>query len=221
MKQITLLLVLILSLSGCMTFKESHLFKDNTANVSNYYKLNITGNTFLSRARYVSGYYDEKAVLEYFGEFSQPDTSIAVFLNKGQKIKEGILKKAEQTELEGPIEGKKLVMILSANSKGVSDQIGSIAESQQLLNAFNSLASKDNLLAFQKAKSELSQKTTKYDQIDKRVALMLHNLDSANTSETNEVYLVSAVNMLLDELGYDNSVKSISELEEVLKIIQQ
>ncbi|MCE7994722.1 MAG: hypothetical protein HEP71_22295 [Roseivirga sp.] len=204
-----------------MTFKESHLFKDNTANVSNYYKLNITGNTFLSRARYVSGYYDEKAVLEYFGEFSQPDTSIAVFLNKGQKIKEGILKKAEQTELEGPIEGKKLVMILSANSKGVSDQIGSIAESQQLLNAFNSLASKDNLLAFQKAKSELSQKTTKYDQIDKRVALMLHNLDSANTSETNEVYLVSAVNMLLDELGYDNSVKSISELEEVLKIIQQ
>ena len=213
-------LLIVFGLSGCMSFKETHLFRDNTANVSNYYRLKINGYTFLSKSRYVSGYFDDNAVLEYFGEFSQPDTSISVFLKKKRKAKEDVLSKTSKTELAGEIAGKKLVMILSANSKGVADQIGSIAENQQLVNAISSMVSQDDLLALQETTSEFNQKQEDYQKVQKSVALMLNNLDSASNFRTNEVYLLAAVNTLLDELGYADSIDSLAQLNSILKIIE-
>src|SRR6266404_2610957 len=58
--------------SGCATaFKESHYYQSvnpKTNKVTNYYRLTVKGYAAMSSARYVSGYYDERAVDLYFNE---------------------------------------------------------------------------------------------------------------------------------------------------------
>ena len=71
--------LIVLLLSGCMSsFSERHFFKSEDAygNPVNYYKLSVSGKNFLSSTRYLSGYFDEKAVDAYFNQFSQPDKGL-------------------------------------------------------------------------------------------------------------------------------------------------
>lgn len=67
--------------ASCATIRETHYFKDKidaktdlniNSSVSNYYKVHIRGWAFLSSSRYVSGYFDEDVVNEYFNEIKQP-----------------------------------------------------------------------------------------------------------------------------------------------------
>lgn len=71
-----------LLLASCATIRETHYFKDKidanadlniNSSVSNYYKVHIRGWAFLSSSRYVSGYFDEDVVNEYFNEIKQPN----------------------------------------------------------------------------------------------------------------------------------------------------
>jgi hypothetical protein len=49
-------------LISCQSAKELHYFKTG----GNYYRLMIDEKSFASKARYLSGYFDEKAVDKYF-----------------------------------------------------------------------------------------------------------------------------------------------------------
>ena len=130
---------------GCSSFKEVHFFSDNTPGIPNYYRLKVSGFSFFSSSRYLSGYYDPAAVNQYFNEIKQPekgrftvpqiaasvapDSLLTTTLNKGQFLKSGSHSKLSTIDKE------RLVLIYSTNSDAVSNQIGLISQNDATMDA--------------------------------------------------------------------------------------
>ncbi len=207
-------------MTGCVSFRETHLFRDNTPNVPNYYKVNIKGSTFFSKTRYVSGYFDEAAVLEYFGEFSQPDSSIADYLTSVKRPESSSNNSTSDVKLTGEIEGKRLVMILSSNSKAVADQIGALAENQQLMDALTSMATQEKELERLRLQDDLRHNKELSDRIVRNIGLDLIKVNDTADFETNQVHLTNSVNSLLDALDYRLTIDSLAELEKIIPVLK-
>ena len=109
-------------LSSCQNARELHYFKSG----DNYYRLRITESSFASKARYLSGYFDQKALDKYFSEMSQPDSG-------------------RFADWVGQSQGSELVMILSTNSTAVAEQIGQLASNEELLENIALLANKSTI----------------------------------------------------------------------------
>jgi hypothetical protein len=129
------LLLSTLIMSGCQSAKELHYFKSG----ENYYRLRINESSFASKARYLSGYFDEKAVEKYFSEMSQPDSG----------------KFVEWVSSQG--RGSQLVMILSTNSTSIAEQIGQLASNEELLENVAMLANKDKITQSKVSANEMSE----------------------------------------------------------------
>lgn len=146
-----MLLVSSLLLSGCVTkFGEQHFYQlksDQTGIVTNYYRLNITGYASMSSARYVSGFYDERAVDLFFNEMklgkTAPNTTSGSELFVDQQTNPGTTGKI--TPLSPSAGDGSLVMILSSNASSVTNTIGQFAESQVVAEAVSNLANRDLL----------------------------------------------------------------------------
>lgn len=130
-------LIITVSLTSCQIGHEVHYFKSG----KNYYRIKINESSFASKARYMSGFYDEKALDKYFSEMSQPKESDSTkasavsFLNPSS---DG----TDQLRIDS---NKKFVMILSSNSNAVSEQIGAFAENEQILESIARLSNKDKV----------------------------------------------------------------------------
>lgn len=146
------LCVVGLLLSGCVTaFKENHYYQSinpKSNRVTNYYRLTVSGYAAMSSARYVSGYYDERAVDLYFNEVkvsetSEKDTSTQTLFT--QEVKDpgtsDVIKPLSPDTQHGAF-----VMILSTNAASVSRTIGQFAENQVVADAITNLANRDALL---------------------------------------------------------------------------
>lgn len=126
-------------LAACQTGHEVHYFKSG----NNYYRLRIDEKSFASKARYMSGFYDDKAVDRYFGEMSQPvekDTTHASsvrFYTTDPKDHT-----ADQLRIDS---NKKLVLILSTNSNAISEQIGAFAENDRILGSIMRLSQREKI----------------------------------------------------------------------------
>lgn len=152
-----------LALSGCAThFKEDHYFQliDPKAKssdpatpyaVTNYFRLKVSGYAGLSSARYVSGYYDERAVDLFFNELkvaTTPDPAPGAGVNG---IFQDQLKAPGSDEIIKPLDPTSqhgaFVMILSTNASSVARTIGQFAENQIVADAITNLMHKDVLLS--------------------------------------------------------------------------
>ncbi|PVV50407.1 hypothetical protein DD829_22345 [Chryseobacterium sp. HMWF035] len=114
---------------SCSTFNEVHYFKDgNKSNqIPNYYKVNVYGHTFLSSSRYMSGYFDKNAINLYFNEIKQPENAKFLNFNKADSIESG----------------NELVLLLSSNSKAISNNLGMLSKNQTVLNSIGFILQKD------------------------------------------------------------------------------
>lgn len=136
------LLLLFLSVS-CASFHEEHYFvaRDKAGTPVNFLRVRVQGNTGLSRMRYVSGYYDERALDLYFNEVKNAsDTATAgeiapVFLS-AQKNPGTDTTLTPLTPAEGH---GALLMIFSSNPNTVANTIGQFAETQQAADAITNL----------------------------------------------------------------------------------
>lgn len=147
--------VLITSLlsAGCVTsFGEEHFYqlKDpNTGKVTNYFRLTVDGYASMSSARYVSGYYDERAVDMFFNELKIKPTS-STASSTGELFVDGQTNPGTTgkiTPLSPSNANGALVMILSTNASSVTNTIGQFAEGQVVAEAVSNLANRDLLAA--------------------------------------------------------------------------
>jgi|GEM_PF-1498318 hypothetical protein len=126
-------------LAACQTGHEVHYFKSG----NNYYRLRIDEKSFASKARYMSGFYDDKAVDRYFGEMSQPvekDTTYA------SSVRFYTTDPKDHTPDQLRIDSnKKLVLILSTNSNAISEQIGAFAENDRILGSIMRLSQREKI----------------------------------------------------------------------------
>ena len=150
------LFLLVSQLISCATFVgEEHYFQavdKETGNVTNYYRLSVDGSAFMSSARYVSGYYDERAVDLFFNEMkistTKPTDTTSSMLFNAEANNPGTQNKI--TPLSPTDENGAFLMVLSSNASSVTNTIGQFAENQIVADAITNLANRDVIIAEEK-----------------------------------------------------------------------
>ncbi|WIV97478.1 hypothetical protein [Kinneretia aquatilis] len=128
-------------LVACTSFKQVYHFQSGgaTAEQPNFFRVVVSGSAQTAKARFLAGFYDERAVDLYFNEIRSPDGELRTLFPLNQKAP------GEDTVLKplSPETGKgTFVMIFSTNPKAVADTIGNFAESQLVADALTNILNK-------------------------------------------------------------------------------
>jgi hypothetical protein len=111
----------------------------------NFYRVRVDANTSFTNARYVGGYYDERAVDLFFNELKptpQPTPFGSDLKNPGTDDR--------IVPLDPDAEHGAFVMILSTNADSIADTLGALTENEAAIQALNNLLNKGQLEAMEK-----------------------------------------------------------------------
>jgi hypothetical protein len=195
---------MMIALTGCATtFKEHHYYQsvNPKGDVTNYYRLTVKGYAAMSSARYISGYYDERAVDLFFDELKVKQTSET---ETQRSLFRADLKDPGTPDVIKPLspsqEHGTFVMILSTNASSVSQTIGQFAENQVVADAITNLANRDALL---RASGSSVVRSAQANATADELARLIGQLpDSATpTSRESEISLLRVANSLASGLA--------------------
>lgn len=127
------IVILCCLLPACQAAKEFHYFKQG----DNYYRIKIKEKAFLSSSRYESGYFDEVALDNYFGQIHRADSTGNI---QNLNSPSTATKKDSNSVIPG---NTSLVLILSTDASVVADQISSFAQNEQTLDLLAQMANTD------------------------------------------------------------------------------
>ena len=217
-KTIFLFVMLTLFSSCITTFGEKHYFQavDKEGNVSNYFRLKVEGYASFSSARYVSGYYDERAVDMFFNEMKVSPTpaeatSVGTIF-KDNQVSPGTEQKI--TPLNSPDEHGAFLMILSTNASSVTKTIGQFAENQIVAEAVTNLANRDLIRSKMKSSEAfVSATNATADELEDLFELIPNN-DAPDPAETQRSFLriLNAIAQSMD--SEQEQFKTFAEAEE-------
>lgn len=196
-----LVLVCAVALPGCATgFKEDHYFQSinpRTNEVTNYYRLRVRGRAAGSSARYVSGYYDERAVDLFFNEVKVGVTETTT--GGTRELFSANLKDPGTQDQIKPLTPDDthgtFVMILSTNASSVSRAIGQFAENQVIADAVTNLTNRDEIL---RNASALKGRVARAQATADELAGLMARLPSGDTpgKDATEKALLRALNSI-------------------------
>lgn len=227
--------------SGCSTASsERHYFRavDAENKPVNYFRLTIKSSSSLASSRYLSGYFDEQAVDQYFGSFKQPTQlnfvpelrkegapeQSADQKNYGDKDKEPspsanipASKTAVAVKPLSPdLEGRKLVILLSSNSDDIASQITTIADGGMVSSYIGALAAKDIIIAGQDAQAKYNQQVKSMEIVtaigNKLLTTENLKVDDKSQSEASQAAVVQVAGQLAASLG---ARRSFANMEDV------
>jgi len=213
--------------AGCSTAsKETHYYRaiSEDGTVKNYYKLDISSSSELASSRFVSGYFDEQAVNQYFSEVTGgrqtlPDTtatnsqaSVAHGQGKPATVTDTAISakdvdsKAVRIEPAGPgRNGSKLVLLLSSNSDAIANEIGAIADGQQISNLVGQILSREKQAELDAASLQLNKQYDRAGEIIElgTVTLTAENLktSTAQERELSKAAILNMVNKIALSIG--------------------
>lgn len=208
-----LLMVLAALSSGCVaTINETHYFgtyeRDGEEPV-NFFRLKIYGHTNFSSARYVSGYYDERAVDLFFNELrTATKKSPALFTTN--LVNPGTDEKIQP--LSPGVGDGAFLMILSTDADAVANTIGNFAESEVVAEAITNLVSSDSLRRKALSDARLAPQQANATAL----ATQLESLLPATTAPdpgaaaATQSY-IRALSVLAQSLGYRGSFETFEE----------
>ncbi|WP_250486978.1 hypothetical protein [Caballeronia sp. GaOx3] len=192
-------------LTACSSFQETHFFRSDTQQGSppNYFRLVVSGHTGLSSARYISGYFDEEIVNQYFNEIGQPDKGKLIPLgsvpsgpgpasdaNTAGKPKDN--KGADAQNVNDPT----LVMLLSTNSDEIAAQLGALTQSQQFTTALTSLFARSRFSNAGAAGRQLQESQAQGQALAQLGDSLIGGLSDKPTLEETKANMLAYVNQL-------------------------
>jgi len=206
MKKLTYCIILIglnIFFLACSPIKDVHYFKDKNSPIPNYYKIEISGYSFMAGSRYLSGYFDENAINSYFGEISQPENA---------KLPPDIqpLENVENSS-------QKLMLILSSNSNALAQQIGAIAQNEETMNALSQVLGKERIEESISINNEIKkQKFTIEsfaDQSDQYINSLDSNLSQSEVEKLTLNYLNYLAFLAGNKIPFDDIQKALKWFE--------
>ena len=200
-----LLSATLLALAGCSTVvAENHYFAafkdkpDGDREPVQFYRLAVDGNSQFANTRYLTGYFDERAVSLFFNELKSPtnqklfDDNMTLPGSAGTKIQ----------PLSPTADNGAFVLIMSTNADAIANTIGSFAESQVVADSLTRLLNRDRFLA--KAKSDAKLGVNKAE-ATALVAQITAHTQAATAAKTGQLAAASyrrALTALAQTLGY-------------------
>jgi len=134
-----------------MTFRERYHFIASDGEAANYYRVTVSGWTAFTASQYAAGLYDAQAVDQLFGELagatitiSSDGSAAAGAPPAGDAASGAAAPAAPKGESITPVsgglvDGRKLVLFLSANSDALVGEMSSFVSSRELGTAMTSL----------------------------------------------------------------------------------
>jgi hypothetical protein len=147
MRTLCLVFLGLLSVGCSSVFTETHYFKasdPNTGDPVNYFKVEVTGSGAAVRSRYVSGYYDERAVDLFFNELKTEAATAGDIGPIFNAMTEPGTDVTVKPLSPGPDRGA-FIMFFSANAKAAADAIGSFAENQAVADAITNILNRGTI----------------------------------------------------------------------------
>ena len=187
--------------SACSAnFQEQHYFK--SASGENYYRLRVKGKVRMSKARYLTGYYDERALDLFFnelkttGQTSEQESRIQRLFEPNQ-----ILPGTDE-KLVPLVEGGAFVLILSSNASSVADAIGQFAENQVVGDSLAQLLNRDLIVDSREKKAtfELEQTPAAASTSQELSSLLASLCSSATTGDMCGNEALHALNLIAGAL---------------------
>ena len=164
------LLVGVMMLTACgANIKETHYFgryRASSETPVNFYKVTVTADTSFTNARYVAGFYDERAVDLFFNEL-KPETPPDPFKDSQKDPgTDETIKPLSPDDEKG-----RFVMILSTNADDIAGALGALTENEAAMQALANLVNKGELEKMQwNAASVPGQKQTSTALRDRKTA---------------------------------------------------
>lgn len=210
-----------LLLTGCATaFKETHYFRavdPETNKPVNYFRIQIEGETAMTKSRYVSGFYNQRAVEYFFNEFrttGQPELRLEPVGNPNDTA---------HAVAEG--DDGSFVLILSTNAKSVADTIGEMTDNEALGKAFNRLLRGSEIEKAERFSASVASLKNDahagYDDIDAAVAQLVEVAKNGTRQQIQQqsARVVAAVARALD--GEGDVIKDYDDAKRWLEFAKQ
>ena len=196
-------------LGGCAaSVRENHYFAAFTTDSAGkrepqqFYRLSVDGHASFSNARYLSGFFDERAVTLFFNELKSPENGKLFDDNvKLPGAPDGTkLQPLDPTPQEGAF-----VMILSTNADSIANAIGSFAESQVVADALTRVLSKDRVQAKASSDAKLGVQKAEATALTTRLAAQTGQAAAAKSAADATAAYLRALTALAQSLGYSGS----------------
>lgn len=196
---------LALILCGCAaTVRENHFFAAyRTTTGANrepvqFYRISVDGSSYFSSTRYLTGYFDERAVSLFFNELKSSNATNSRKLFSDEVV----AAETKITPLAPTLPNGAFVLIMSNNVDAVANTIGSFAESQIVADALTQALNRQRVIDKNRSDALLTVDKTK-------ATAMVTQLNSQATAATNAArgdtaaasYL-QALSTLARNLGY-------------------
>ena len=217
----SILAVCCLSMIGCTTFQEDHFFSEEVQGAAypNFLRVRVKGGAVFSSARYVAGYYDERALDLFFNEIktnaNNPGKIPKIF--EANLMLPGTSTKLVPLQDPSQATDRKsgtFMMIFSTNATVVANAIGAFAESNAVADAVINLLNEEKVKAARQADANLSidqrQATATVSDLDKVMARILAQA-AANQSVDEE--MLRLLNGLARGLGSTSTLANTEEAQ--------
>jgi len=196
-------------LLGCAaTIHENHYFAaykqtaDDVREPVQFYRLTVDGNAQLSNVRYLTGFFDERAVSLFFNEMRSPanaklfdDSMTLPGAPAGTKI----------TPLSPTATDGAFLLIMSNNADAIAGTIGSFAESQVVADSLTRMLNRDRFLAKTKSDAKLSVQKAEATALITQLEAHAKAAKDAITGEQAAASYRRALTALAQSLGYNGA----------------
>lgn len=204
------LITAALATAGCSSVvHERHHYveyADDGVTPVNFYRLTVDGSTSFTSSRFLSGFYDERAVDLFFNERQAPVNS-RLFPNDQKPP--GTTQPL--TPLDPDTKHGAYLLILSSNADAVADAIGNFADSELMAEAVSNLLSASSIEAKQVSDANLAvqkaQGVATWTQLNSQIA----DADAATDAGSSTLRYLRILTTLARSLGYDDSFSSFEE----------
>jgi hypothetical protein len=194
-----------IALTGCSTaVSENHYFAafrdkhGDDREAVQFYRLSVDGNSQFANTRYLTGYFDERAVSLFFNELKSPsnqklfDEAMTLPGSGGTKI----------TPLSPAADNGAFVLIMSTNADAIANTIGSFAESQVVADSLTRLLNRDRFLAKTQSDAKLSINKAEATSLVAQLSAHTQAATAAATSELAAASYRRALTAMAQSLGY-------------------
>lgn len=196
--------VVALALCGCSAVvQESHYFATFTnpapgiREPAQFYRLKVEGSAHFADARYLTGYFDERAVSLFFNELKGPKDG-KLFVD-GQKPPGSDTK---LTPLNSDANEGAFVLIMSTNADSIAGTIGAFAESQVVADSLTRLLNRDRFRAKAQSDALVGVKKAEATALFARVDAQTKSAATAVSGAESAAAYRRALSALAQALGY-------------------
>lgn len=197
--------------SGCMVSHQEvqHFRSEQTP--PNYFRLSIESHGYFTRAKYSSGFYDEKALDLFLNEFGHKDYSKSG--NQSSETQPNTTDSSGQGDSLTPggdgFQIKSLTskgvyaFIFSTNADEIASTIGAFAENQVAADYISALVNQERILTLKEKEKELSQNVKSLPAVKTELEGLVSQIPeqpagSGTPDLTSYVYLLNAITRALN-----------------------